>query len=321
MRRTSTPSSRPRIDAAPDADPLCPQCGYNLRGLDAGRCPECGLPAGSASVARTAIPWAYRQTLGWLPAYRRTAWLATVNPRKFATEVDNPAGYRDALRFRLLTCLLATVPVSVVGVGIMAWYGSAGFLTLLSPYLINGLMHMTEETLDPTIPWAFTFAIPWESGATLPGVLPAALFLAAVLVSGVASYAFHPRRLPVVRQNRAVALSHYASAPLVLLPVPAAAFMVVAVLQQIALDDPGTSFPRLITLLTVVGSVGAAAVGFLFLRTTLVLLRHAAGARLGKLVAATVLLPTAWVLCGAMALVGVPWVVGLVRLMITSRRG
>jgi hypothetical protein len=300
----------------------CPQCGYDLRGLvDARRCPECGLEVDPAGAPRTRIPWAYRQRIGLGAAYVRTAKLATLHPRRLAAEVERPVAYRDALRFRLLTCIVATLPIAALLVAIMAGYGSAGFLTVLHPDRIRNLIFAGPAQVEPGTAWLFGAAIPWESGATLPPVLPVALFVVFVLVTGVATYAFHPRRLPVGRQNRAVALSQYACAPLVFAPVPAGAFMLVTVFQRMALDDPGSGFPRLITLLTVFACAAAVAVAFLLLRATLVLLRHATGARLPKLLAATLLLPVAWALCAATPLFGVPWLVGLARLMVTSLRG
>lgn len=42
----------------PGAEPLCPCCGYNLRGLDTNRCPECGTPflCETRYLVRTAGP-------------------------------------------------------------------------------------------------------------------------------------------------------------------------------------------------------------------------------------------------------------------------
>ena len=45
-----------------------------------------------------------------------------------------------------------------------------------------------------------------------------------VLVTGVASYWFHPKSIPVVRQNRTIALSYYGCAA-ALVSVPAVAFI------------------------------------------------------------------------------------------------
>ena len=323
---TSAPPAKPDLDdtRTRDEDVVCPQCGYDLRGTggEGGtrRCPECGLEIDGQGGRVTRIPWAYRRTMGRLTAYRRTAWLATVSPARLAAEADGPVAYRDALRFRLLTCLLATLPVATLILGMMAWYGSAGFINVVSEEALRDLMFAD----GPNGPrrWFLGVAMPWEAGATfppqLPLVLPATLFLAAVLVTGVASYAFHPRRLPVVRQNRAVALSHYACAPLAFLWVPVGAFMVVAVLQQMALAAPGSVFPGLINLLAIVGSVGLAVVGFLFLRSTLELYRKATQASVVTTVIYWLVFPAAWVACAALAVVAIPWLVGMVRLMVRS---
>src|SRR5438477_521136 len=39
------------MDEAETGDRFCPDCGYNLRGLSAGRCPECGFVVGGAEGA------------------------------------------------------------------------------------------------------------------------------------------------------------------------------------------------------------------------------------------------------------------------------
>ena len=192
------------VSAVADEEAVsCPQCGYDLRGLpDARHCPECGLEIDPEAAPQPRIPWIYRKRIGLSAAYFRTVWLATLRPRQLAAEVERPVAYRDALRFRLLTCLLATLPIAALLVAVMAGYGSAGFLTVLHPDRIRNLMTAHANEVEPGTPWVFGAAIPWESGATLPPVLPVALLAAFVLVSGAATYAFHPRRLPVVRQNR-----------------------------------------------------------------------------------------------------------------------
>ena len=40
-----------------------------------------------------------------------------------------------------------------------------------------------------------------------------------IVYTGLPSYFFHPRRLPIERQNRAIALSYYGSGPLAFLPL------------------------------------------------------------------------------------------------------
>jgi hypothetical protein len=301
---------------------FCPQCGYSLRGIEgAVRCPECGLEIDRVGFAKAHIPWVYRRHIGRVVAYWRTVRLATGRPGQLAAEASKPVSYRDAQRFRLVTSVVAAAPAAAPLVGMMFWYGSAGFLNVAAPAVLASVMFGATAPGRPAAV-LLNVLIPWEAGATLPPVLPLALFVGASLVSGVASYWFHPKGLPVVRQNRAIALSHYACAPLFFLPVPAIAFMLVALLQQIALQDPSrTGFGPFVTFFTTTGVVTLVAVAGLFLRSTLVLLRRTTHSSLTRVAVAGVVLPVLWFLCAVLALVVLPWVVGFVRLVITSLRG
>ena len=322
MTEAQTADSPPAATPEP-AELFCPQCGYSLRGIEAApRCPECGLEIDREDFARSRIPWVYRRHIGRFVAYWRTVWLATLRPGRLAIESTKPVSYGDAQRFRLITCIVAVAPMVMLLVGMMFWYGSAGFFNLAGPALFAEVMYGAMGPTGWAPAWLLNVLVPWEAGATLPPVVPLALFAAAVLVTGVASYWFHPRGLPVVRQNRAIALSHYACAPLFFLAVPAGSFLLMAVLQRIAVDNPGTkAYGPLITLFTVVGAVGVVAMAFLFMRSTLVLLRRTTGSTHLRVGVAAVVLPVLWAACTLLALVGIPWVVGFLRLVITSLRG
>src|SRR5262245_15490774 len=53
---------------------LCPQCGYDLQGIDSARCPECGELLDREHLARSRIPWVSRGEIGRAAAYVRTVW-------------------------------------------------------------------------------------------------------------------------------------------------------------------------------------------------------------------------------------------------------
>ena len=55
------------------------------------------------------------------------------------------------------------------------------------------------------------------------------LFLFLTFATGLPSYFCHPRALPIERQNRAIALSYFASAPLALMPFIVASMLVAQV--------------------------------------------------------------------------------------------
>jgi len=161
----------------------CPDCGYDLRGLTGERCPECGFGLDVLRDQKSRIPWSHRAALGSFRAYWKTVWLATRWPKHLWMEMAREVSYADSQSFRWLTCLHAYLPILL---GMALWC------------LMVGARQGTGAQGD----W-------WIAG----GLQVVALGLLAGL-PGLASYFFHPRRELVIRQNRAIALSYYASAPL-----------------------------------------------------------------------------------------------------------
>ena len=200
--------------------PLCPSCGYDLRGLSSARCPECGLPIDRAT--ESAIPWVRRREIGRARAFGRTALMATLRPRRLFAEVARPVSHRDGQTFRVAVVALACVPLAAVA----TWVVSEGPNqagrppTQVVPWLARSLgvpevARWASDTIDVRAPLL--------AGLATPGVAAVGVLVAVALASGVPSYGFHPRRLPVARQNRAIAASYFALAPLLLLAVTAVA--------------------------------------------------------------------------------------------------
>jgi len=177
--------SASRADGAYADDLFCPECGYSLRGLTSERCPECGLDLGFIEATESLIPWERRREIGRVRAYWRTVLLATFRPRRFCRAAYQDVSYRDAQLFRWLS-------IGHVIAGLLAVIGVVALLT--DGRLFEGPV---EET-----GWWFV------------GLVGLCGVLALVALTGIPSYFFHPRYLPVQRQNRAVALSYYACAPL-----------------------------------------------------------------------------------------------------------
>jgi len=145
------------------------------------------------------LPWADRREMGRVRAYWRTSWMAAFGPGRLAAAMNRPVSFRDAQRFRHITVLLAWLPSA-------AWIAGLWLFGVGMPTADLYRRHMLGWNLQ------------WLVGAVM--VLAAWLFLLGA--SGVASYFFHPRALSLTRQNRAIALSYYACAPLAWLFVPAA---------------------------------------------------------------------------------------------------
>lgn len=173
--------------------PYCPACDYNLTGVAHERCPECGeslcfLREGGQSL----IPWERRATLGWLRAYWATVWLVIREPGRFAAAIQMPVSFPCANRFRWIT---------------------AGHAFLGALFVLGGIHAFAPHFLGNLVD---------EFGWRGSGVMLGMLFLTIAACGAAPSYLFHPNWLSLARQNRAVALSYYASAPLALMPMMAA---------------------------------------------------------------------------------------------------
>jgi hypothetical protein len=175
-------------------DVFCQECGYNLRGLTSDRCPECGHRLDAVRSPESGIPWVYRRERGRLRAYWQTVWTVMFRHKRFCEELARPVDYRDAQAFRWMTLLHAYAPmVAAVVLAYPAWW----------PAPFN------DRLMDEA------FMAMWPAA-----ILLGCLFLFLLAATGIPSYAFHPPELPIEQQNRAVAMSYYASAALAWTPLP-----------------------------------------------------------------------------------------------------
>jgi predicted RNA-binding Zn-ribbon protein involved in translation (DUF1610 family) len=274
------------------AEFFCPECGYDLRAITSQRCPECGLAIDRASMSVSRLPWSHRHKIGRVRAYWRTMLL---RPRKLAEEMARPVSFSDAQQFRHVTVFLAWLPLAAWAVG-------------LALYNTPDLRHRIHA--GTRLGWFL------EAVVLLSGLFALWLFL--LMASGVASYFFHPRRLPVVLQNRAVALSYYASGPLALLWIPGVFGAVYALLesqqwggQSVVERYDGVFFGAALLLPIVLAIVCLVRAVLLMLSTI-----HCGA---GRVMAMIVCLPVAWFLSLLIALM-IPAIATYISFVILSTR-
>jgi hypothetical protein len=197
----------------PSLDLFCISCGYNQRGLLTDRCPECGQSYAALPPSPTRLPWLHRGHLGRVKAYWRTAGLVIFRHREFCEQIDAPIRLRDARSFWGYSVLLGWLPL--VGAVVSLYFFPADWNS-------SELLRDLEELLME----AFYLPIP----LVVFSLIGALLFFGAA--SGMPSYFCHPRALPMQRQNRAIALSYFASAPLVVMPVIVGLLLLARVLWE-----------------------------------------------------------------------------------------
>jgi len=278
----------------------CPACDYDLRALAGDRCPECGLLVDRQRLSVSRIPWVHRAQIGRVRAYCRTVMLAWRHPFALAQNVAMPVELRDAKRFQRVTVFLAYFPLLVLGVG--------------------ALIANNNTRMD----WFDLTHGPQKTGYILQLLLCLVIAISGWLflltATGVASYFFHPKSLSVSRQNRAIAISYYACAPLSTLVLTLLLLGAAALVNQYCQQDPiGRSW-----LEPVVPGIEIAAGLLLLLQiggwvfTTLVLLKKSTDCGAGRMVALGAGLPIAWSILAALFIGVLPLSFLFIALIILS---
>jgi hypothetical protein len=284
---------------------ICPACGYDLRGIASERCPECGAAVDRTSLGVSRIPWIHREKIGRVRAYLTTMRLAMFRPRALAEGINRPVPYADSQRFRAVTIILAAAgPVAFCIVAMLRgdWLRSKDAAnTLLGPDSLR-----VGEWLAP-----------WMEGAALYPVIPIAIVLTLVFLTGAGSYFFAPKSLDVTRQNRAIALSYYASAPLALLPVISIC-LGIDLWGQAQFRYNHWLWAKISTALTLVEGVLGVFVFLAMGNTTRRLLSVVTPGRGMRVHFAEFAIMVFGVLTAALALVVFPWCVGFIAVVAES---
>lgn len=165
-------------------DLYCPKCGYNLRGLQSDRCPECGFDISIVRDRESQLPWVRRPELGLFRAYWKTVWMVIFRSEQFGLEICRPVDERAARRFRLATMLYAYLPFVLLT---LIWRLAAASFA------------------KPVIDFA---------GYGLVGAVHVGVLACIALITAVPYYALYHRDVPLVKRHRAAVLSFYSCAPL-----------------------------------------------------------------------------------------------------------
>jgi hypothetical protein len=132
-----------------EAECYCVGCGYNLRGLEAGRCPECGRPIDREEHDGLNAPWVHRRRIGAIPAFWQTAALVTFRPGDFARRFHWPrVRFHGSPLFRLWTVTVAAGALVVAAMA-LAWrfgLGGVGMTVLAGAVAPSAMLLMYGAT-------------------------------------------------------------------------------------------------------------------------------------------------------------------------------
>jgi hypothetical protein len=231
-------------------------------------------------------------------------------------EAAKPQEPRDGRAF-------ARVTGAIVAVGLLAVFAAL-------VYAMSGLTFLAVQPPNPLLssgrlsPGADAYQqdlmVPWCAGATLSPVLPGCLILLGFFVAGAQRFVFRTRSLSAGRGARGLALSYYASAPLVLMLPALACGGLAGLLADRKIFVEAGPFRRLTIVLAIVSVVlyATGALGTLYRVGQWVRrVRHCGTVRawLGAME-----LTGLWVLGWIFFLGVVPWCVGFFWIVLDSLR-
>lgn len=138
----------------------CPECGYNLTGLSAGTCPECGRKFDPAVLRKMRligygpIPiWDERGRRGLLSAYLATAATFVFRQRSFLAALPkHPSGRSAWVFFAINLALAAACGVATIAYELSVRQGIGNAAFALGVWLVSSVVavYLVADLLDDT---------------------------------------------------------------------------------------------------------------------------------------------------------------------------
>jgi hypothetical protein len=156
--------------------------------------------------------------MGRIKGYLRTCWQIMADRPAIRFEAAKPQQPWDGRAFARVTgAIVAVALLLAFGAAVYASkvYGAGAltFMAIQPEDPLNGVAGLGRTGLDHRM---LDVAVPWSAGATIWGVIPVCLVLLGFYVAGAQRFVFRTRSKPPVQGARGLALSYYASAPLIL---------------------------------------------------------------------------------------------------------
>lgn len=270
-----------------DRDAYCPACGYNVRGVEACRCPECGEAFDPAKLSMSQIPWTWQRRVGYMRAFFLTVWLATLQARRMAAGGPEPLDRVKARWFGLICEGLLAVPICAVLLSMS--------LTARSPSWSGPIF--ASQTAAWLELWVEQLLGLWAMAA---GWWPLALLLGLATAHWIAIF---PSRLaafpkyPVAQRENLIAGAHYLAGAIVGGGVIGAIGGVVVAGLALGTAVFGRGTPPWVALAGAVGICAGLVGGLLWLTATIGYFRQSAkitGTSMRRVVGTGVLLNALW---------------------------
>jgi hypothetical protein len=128
---------------------LCAKCGYDLRGIQSARCPECGEAFDPKPFTSANIPWIRRRAIGTLRAYWETVGTVMFAPLHVGREIwdADVVDPGSAGRFRWLIISQAIACAVILAVCRMFLPGSSSVVQQLRLFAVTGIGGMISLLL------------------------------------------------------------------------------------------------------------------------------------------------------------------------------